>query len=333
MHQIKLKKFQDLRLVSGHPWVYSNEIESSSALAKIPAGSLVKVYSGKGDCLGIGYYNFHSLIAVRMLSRNKECKIGGEFFAEKIKAALELRDSFFDLPFYRLIHSEADGLPGLIVDRFDKILVCQITTAGMELLLDNLTEALKLLFPGSAIVLRNDTPSRSLEKLESYTKVIGDLAEEKILIENGIKYYFDPLLGQKTGWFFDQRENRKFVASLCKDKNVLDVYCYGGGFGINAKKAGAKSVTFIDSSKEALEKAALNAKLNDLDEGFIYVEAKAFDQLEKLAKEGNKFDVVVLDPSNIGAMDALQFISARVNVPFKVFIISLSVKCSITPKL
>ena len=299
MYQIKLKKFQDLRLASGHPWVYSNEVESDSALAKIPAGSLVKIYSNKGDFMGIGFYNFHSLIAVRMLSKDQECKIDTDFFVKKIKIALLLRNDFFDQSYYRLIHSEADELPGLIIDQFDKILVCQITSAGMELLLDNLKEALKILFPGSTIVLRNDTPSRSLEKLENYTRVVDDKVideAEKILIENDIKYYFDPILGQKTGWFFDQRENRKFIAGISKDKDVLDCYCYNGGFGLNAKKAGAKSVTFIDSSKEALLKVSENAKLNNLEENCSYIEAKVFDELENLEKSGMQFDVVILDP-------------------------------------
>jgi 23S rRNA (cytosine1962-C5)-methyltransferase len=298
VHLIKLKKGQDRKVNAGHPWVYSNEIESDPKLAEIPSGGLVKIANAFGNFLGFGYYNRHSLIAVRILTKKEHQEINQEFFTKKIEQALKLRADFFDKPFYRLIHSEADGLPGLVADRFDNLIVLQVTTAGMENLLEQIVAALNSLVPNLTIVLRNDVPARKLEGLQEYTKVLqGELPAENILVENGLKFNFDPINGQKTGWFFDQRENRKFIAELVKGKDILDCYCYNGGFGINAAAAGANSVTFIDSSDLAIKNVKENISLNNLSAGnFEFVNGKVFDELENLTKTGRKFQVVVLDP-------------------------------------
>ena len=297
MHLIKIKKGQDRKLSAGHPWVYSNEIEPSPNLAQIASGGLVKVVNAFDNFIGIGYYNRHSLIAVRILSRKENQEINQEFLVKKIESALKLRQDFFADPYYRLIHSEADGLAGLIVDRFDDLLVVQIATAGMENLLEQIIGAINVVFANAIIVLRNDIPTRKLEGLEEYVKVVqGELPEKNILIENGLKFYFDPINGQKTGWFFDQRENRKFVAELAKGKDVLDCYCYNGGFGISAAESGAGSVTFIDSSDAAINNVQQNIALNNLSGNFEYLGGKVFDELETIAKSGRKFQVVALDP-------------------------------------
>ncbi len=297
MQTIKIKKGQDRKVNFGHPWVYSNEIESSPSLAELPVGSIVKIVNAFDNFLGVGYYNRHSLIAVRILTKKENVEINQEFFVKKIEKALKLRQDFYSEPFYRLIHSEADGLAGLVIDRFDNLLVVQITTAGMENLTQTLVAALNQIFGSPTILLRNDVPARKLEGLQEYVKVIqGELPKENILIENDLKYYFNPIEGQKTGWFFDQRENRKFVASLVKGKDVLDCYCYNGGFGINAAKAGANSVTFIDSSELAINNVKQNIKLNELEGNFEYINGKVYDELEEIAKTGRKFQVVVLDP-------------------------------------
>ena len=165
MHIIKLKKGQDRKVNFGHPWVYSNEIESDPKLAEIPSGSLVKIANAFGNFLGIGYYNRHSLIAIRILTKKESQEINQEFFVKKIELALKLRQDFFDEPFYRLIHSEADGLAGLIIDRFDNILVLQIATAGMESLLEILVAALNQVFGQLTIVLRKDIHARKIEGL------------------------------------------------------------------------------------------------------------------------------------------------------------------------
>jgi 23S rRNA (cytosine1962-C5)-methyltransferase len=298
VYLIKLKKGQDRKVNAGHPWVYSNEIESDPKLAEIPSGSLVKIANAFENFLGFGYYNRHSLIAVRILTKKEHQEINQEFFTKKIEQALKLRADFFAEPYYRLIHSEADGLPGLVADRFNNLVVLQVTTAGMENLLEQIVAALNSLIPNLTIVLRNDVPARKLEGLQEYTKVLqGELPAENILIENGLKFNFDPINGQKTGWFFDQRENRKFIAELVKGKDMLDCYCYNGGFGINAAGAGANSVTFIDSSDLAIKNVKENISLNNLSAGnFEFVNGKVFDELENLTKTGRKFQVVVLDP-------------------------------------
>jgi len=296
LNLIKLKKGQDRKVNAGHPWVYSNEIDGVG-LAEIPSGSLVKVANAFGNFLGFGYYNRHSLIAVRILTKKEHQEINQDFLTKKIEQALKLREDFFSEPYYRLIHSEADGLAGLIIDRFDNLLVLQVSTAGMENLLDTLVVSLNTIFINPTIILRNDISTRKLEGLQEYVKVLqGELLDKNILIENGLKFHFDPINGQKTGWFFDQRENRKFVASLVKGKDMLDCYCYNGGFGINAAAAGAKSVTFIDSSDLAIKNVQENIKLNNLDGNFQFINGKVFDELERLSKIGQKFQVVVLDP-------------------------------------
>lgn len=296
-HLIKLKKGQDRKVNFGHPWVYSNEIESDPKLAEIPSGGLVKVANAFGNFVGFGYYNRHSLIAVRILTKKEHQEINQEFFTKKIEQALKLREDFFDKPYYRLVHSEADGFPGLVADRFDNLVVLQVTTAGMENLLDQIVVALNSLIPNLIIVLRNDVSARKLEGLQEYVKILqSELPTENILTENGLKFKFNPLEGQKTGWFFDQRENRKFVAELVKGKDILDCYCYNGGFGINAAKAGANSVTFIDSSELAIKNVQENILLNNLSGNFEFTCGKVFDELENLAKTGRKFQVVVLDP-------------------------------------
>lgn len=298
---IKLKKHQDIRVNSGHPWVYSNEIENDPKLAKITPGGLVKVFSNHGKYIGTGYYNHHSLIALRILSRKEDEVIDEHFFIKKIKSAISLRSQFFGLNFYRLIHSEADGLPGLVIDQFDNLLVCQISTAGMELLTEVMLAALEKLFPNTTIVLRNDTPSRRFENLDNYVKVpLGEVASSNTLVENNLKFYFDPLAGQKTGWFYDQRENRQFIANLVSsfngDCNVLDCYCYSGGFGINAKRAGASSVTFVDSSGDAISQVKSNLELNSLEQNCQYLPGEVFEKLTDLLANGKKYQLVILDP-------------------------------------
>jgi 23S rRNA (cytosine1962-C5)-methyltransferase len=297
LNSIKLKKGQDRKVNAGHPWVYSNEIDGDG-LAEIASGSLVRVANAFGNFLGYGYYNRHSLIAVRILTTKEHQEINQDFLTKKIEQALKLREDFFAEPYYRLVHSEADGLAGLIIDRFDNLLVLQVSTAGMENLLDSLVISLNTIFVSPTIILRNDISTRKLEGLQEYVKVLqGELPEKNILIENGLKFNFDPINGQKTGWFFDQRENRKFVASLVKGKDMLDCYCYNGGFGINAAEAGANSVAFIDSSELAIKNVQENIKLNNLDaKSFQFINGKVFDELENLIKVGQKFQVVVLDP-------------------------------------
>ncbi len=294
---LRIKRHHDLRISKGHPWIFSNEIENFPALKNLEKGSLIEVNINKEDLFALAYFNPHSLISARILTYNLNQKIDVEFFVEKILAAKTLREKFFDKPFYRLVHSEADFLPGLVIDRFVDIFVCQISTAGMENLSEFLIQALRKIFPNCAIIFRNDVEARRFEGLEPYIRVVkGEIADEIELEENGVKFLTNVKSGQKTGWFFDQRKNREFIGSISKNCDVLDAFCYLGGFGLNALKNGANSVTFIDSSEEVLTKLRSNISRNFAEKNTEVICKKVYDVLEDEEFQKKQFDVVVLDP-------------------------------------
>ncbi len=292
--KLKIKRHHELRIVCEHPWIFSNEIENSAQLKTVEKGSLVEVQIKRDEPFATAYFNTQSLIAARILSYDLSEKIDAAFFRKKIQAAKNLRDKFYHKPFYRLVHSEADFLPGLVIDRFDNVFSCQISTAGMEKLSEFLIEALTEIFPKCAIIFKNDIEARKLEGLELYVKTVkGEIADKIEIEENGIKFSINVKSGQKTGWFFDQRFNREFISTISKDCTVLDAFCYLGGFGFNALKGGAKSVTFVDSSAEAIE--AIKAKA----ENSVSVETiqdKVFDLFENPEFQKRQFDLVLLDP-------------------------------------
>ena len=285
------------RLVSGHPWIFSNEVAMDAAAKSLPPGSLVTVAAADGRKLGTAFFNPHSLIAGRTLSTDPDAAIDTRFFEARLRSALALRESLYDRPFYRAVHSEADNLPGLIVDRFGDVLSVQINTAGMERCLGMLMEAFDAVFAPRAVVLRNDSGVRVLEGLEKYVRVAkGEILPPIEIEEGGAHFFIDPLAGQKTGWFFDQRDNRAFMASLAKGKRVADFYSYAGGFAIRAALAGASEVRAFDSSEAALELARRAADRNGVSAICKFERAEAFAELEKLAKAGERFDVVICDP-------------------------------------
>jgi 23S rRNA (cytosine1962-C5)-methyltransferase len=294
---IKIKKGAEIRIIKGSPWIFSNEIENFSSVKNLEKGFLVKVEIRKGEPFAIAYFNPHSLIAARILSYNYWQEVDEEFFIQRITDAKHLREKFFSKPFYRLVHSEADFLPGLVIDRFDDVFSCQISTAGMEKLAPLLLSALEKIFPHSIIIFKNDVEARRLEGLEMKVEVIrGKIPEEVIIEENELKFLVNLKSGQKTGWFFDQRKNREFIGSISEDADVLDAFCYLGGFGINALNNRAKSVTFIDSSSDALEILKKNISLNKLPKNFEIINDKVFDVLESDQFQKRQFDVVNLDP-------------------------------------
>ena len=295
--KLKIKKHHEVRIVRGHPWVFSNEIENFPALKSIEKGSLIEVQIKKDEPFALAYFNPNNLIAARILSYDVAEEINEEFFVKRISAAKNLRERFFTKPFYRLIHSEADFLPGLVIDCFGDVLSCQISTAGMEKLTPLLIPALEKLFPNSAIILRNDIESRKMEGLELYVKTVkGEVADEVEIEENGLKFAIDVKGGQKTGWFFYQKQNREFIGSVSKDAEVLDAFCYLGGFGLNALKNGAKSVTFLDSSEDALARLKKNIELNAITQKVEIICDKVYDILENGSFHKRQFDVVNLDP-------------------------------------
>jgi 23S rRNA (cytosine1962-C5)-methyltransferase len=280
---------------AGAPWVFSNEIVMDPATKALAAGSIVTVQGDDGVVFGTGYFNPASLIAVRLLDPKADAAIDADFFATALKRALARREALYDAPYYRLVHAEGDGLPGLAIDRFDDLCSVQVTTAGMEKLTPVLLEALDAVIAPKTVVLRNDTPSRSLEGLGSYVRAAkGEMPERLSLIENGVRYFADIGTGQKTGWYFDQRDNHAFMARLAKGRTVLDAYCYAGGFGIAAAKSSAKDVTGIDSSQGALSLAEEAAAANGVKTRFV--KADVFEELERLAAASETFDVVIADP-------------------------------------
>lgn len=292
---IRLAKGRSKRLRTGHPWVFSNEIEMGADAKALPPGSLVTLVDAGDERLGVATFNPHSLIAARVLSRKPGDTVDSAFLAGRLRAALGLRDTLFPTPHYRLIHSEADGLPGLIVDRYGDVLAVQTNTAGMERLLPQLLDAFRQVLAPSAVVLVNDSPVRKLEGLDQHHAVaLGTLEGPVELVENGCRFVADLTGGQKTGWFFDQRDNRAFVARLARGRRVLDVYTYAGGFAVQAAMAGAAETWAVDRSEHSLALAERAADLNGVK--VTTVRAEAFAEMERLALAGERFGLVVADP-------------------------------------
>ena len=294
---IRLLPSRQKRVMEGHPWVYSNEAAMDAAAKSLAPGTIVRIAAADGRMLGAAFFNPHSLIAARMLSRDADCAIDADFLAAKLTSALALREALFDRPFYRLIHSEGDGLPGLIADRFGDVVVCQLNAAGMDRLSAELLTALDAVLAPKAVVFRNDTPARSLEGLERVVTVVkGEVSAPIAIEEGGARFFIDPLAGQKTGWFFDQRDNRAFMASLAKGRRVADFYSYTGGFAIRAALAGADEVLAFDSSEPALDLARKSADANGVAARCRFAKAEAYGEMERLGGAGERFDVVICDP-------------------------------------
>jgi 23S rRNA (cytosine1962-C5)-methyltransferase len=285
------------RAEGGHPWIYSNEIAMDAAAKSLPAGGLVTVRKPDGKGLGVATFNAHPLVSARLLTRDATQKIDRTFLARTLRRALALRERLFPEPFYRLIHAEADGLPGLVVDRFGKALVCQFNTAGMALLEADVLAALDQVLAPEIVVLRNDSSARLAEGLSNEVQVAKGNVEGPVeLIENGARFTADLLGGQKTGWFFDQRANRRFMSRLARDLRVLDLYTFAGGFAVEAALAGAREVVGIDRSEPALALAKAAAIRNGVAERCTFRRGEAFAEMERLAQEDERFDMVIADP-------------------------------------
>lgn len=292
-----LRQGGDKRASRGHPWVYANEIRMDPEAKELPPGSLVTLHRVDGKPMGLGTFNPHALIAFRFLTRNPRARINEDFFIRRFERALTLRNGLFDGPYYRLIHAEADGLPGLIVDRFGDVLAIQAGTAGMDRLLPAVLSAADGVLAPRAVILRNDGRGRALEGLEAEVRLAKGKLDGPIEIhESGLTFLADPLGGQKTGWFFDQRENRAFVASLANGSRMLDLYCYGGGFAISAAANGAESVLGIDGSETALALARAAAERNGLGRKCTFHQGDSFGELAKLDAGGERFGLVIADP-------------------------------------
>jgi 23S rRNA (cytosine1962-C5)-methyltransferase len=292
---LRLKRNEDRRLHAGHLWVFSNEVDTQqSPLVKFQPGELVRVLAYNDRALGLAYVNPKSLIAARLLETWRIPDVA--WLVSRMRAALALRERLYSKPYYRLVYGESDGLPGLVIDRFGSACVAQIGTAGMEKLKPQIQEALSQVLRCEALLFKNDSSMREMEGLPSYVDVAkGNFDPLGVVIEDGLEFRAPLVQGQKTGWFFDQAANRRALTKYVRGgSRVLDVFSYVGAWGVRAAHGGAREVLCIDSSAAALELAAANADRNAVK--LLTRKGDAFDILEDLAKQGSRFDVVVIDP-------------------------------------
>ncbi len=287
-----LRKTRETRVRGGHPWIYASEIDKTEG--ECAPGDIIDVYSCKGTMLGRALYNPRSQITLRMLTTQDE-PVDEAFFRSRLTDAWEYRKRLCDTQSCRVVYSESDFLPGLVVDKFGGVLVMQTLSLGMDMRKDMLARLLCEITGATGAYERNDVPVRRHEGLEMQTGLLlGEVPDRVEMVENGILYHVDVKHGQKTGFFLDQKQNRAAIAPLCPGARVLDCFCHNGSFALNAAKYGAKSVLGVDISEDALDVARENAARNGLDVAF---EAhNCFDFLREQTDAGEKYDLVILDP-------------------------------------
>lgn len=296
MKKVFLKKDREKLWLSGHPWIYSGAVDKIEQ--NIIPGSIVEVFNHKKEFIGYGHYNKNSKIIVRMLEHDKNVSIDANWYNQKIKQAYELRMGLnIDSNAFRLIHSESDFLPGLIIDYFNGYVILQISTLGMERDKEFIIQALINNIPNlKGIYEKSEGDGRKLEGLPEKTQILwGEIPDTIEIFEGNANFIID-LKGQKTGFYSDQRENRILLGNLSKGKNFLDVCSYTGGFSVHAMSNGANSATLIDISEDALNVAKENLKKHINVE---FIKGNIFDILRVLIKEGRKWDVVSLDPPKL----------------------------------
>ncbi len=283
------------RIENGHPWVFANEIAETEETLK--PGEIVAVFTADKKFVGKGYFNPGSQITVRLLTRDRNEEINDQFFLNRISSAWAYRQKIGYTENCRLVFGEADGLPALVIDKFNRHFVLQTLSLGMDLWKPAIVNALSEIFPSGRIYERNDVPVRTLEGLEMKKGFLTSPFDTRILIEeNGLKFEVDLDQGQKTGYFLDQHENRLIIQHIVKDAEVLGAFCYTGSFEIHAASFGAKSVLGLDISEQAIDQARANAVLNGLADKVEFRVENAFDALKKWSGENKKYDVVMLDP-------------------------------------
>ncbi len=281
---LSLRRGEDRRLRAGHPWVFSNEVDTErTPLSEFEPGEAVAVCDAEGEVIGLGYANPNSLICARLLVRGARRPIDRNLIADRLARALALRDRAFAKPFYRLVHGEGDGLPGLVLDRFGQVLVGQIGTAGMERLRPEIEAALKALIAPRALLWKNDSAVRALEGLpERVELAFGTMPDPLIVEEHDLVFAIDPVRGQKTGWYYDQRDNRRRLSPWVEGRRVLDLFCYAGAWGLLAARHGARQVLCIDDSSYAVEAVIDNALRNGLAGKVSAERGEAFEVLRAL---------------------------------------------------
>ncbi|MEW6573265.1 MAG: class I SAM-dependent rRNA methyltransferase [Bacillota bacterium] len=296
MAKVILLPGEEKRVLSGHPWVYRTEVRDVQG--GFEPGDVVEIEDARGRFIARGYANPASQIFIRLLTRRRDEAVGREFFRRRLETAGAYRAKVVrNTTAYRLVNAEADFLPALIVDRYGDYLVVQFLTLGMERFKELVVELLVELFTPRGIYERSDVSVREREGLEPFGGLLyGEVPQFVEIEENGVRFRVDLHTGQKTGFFLDQRENRRAVAALASGASVLDCFCYTGGFAVSAARGGAASVLAVDASGAALGLAQENAALNGVSERCTFREANCFDELRRLTDAGAHFDLVVLDP-------------------------------------
>ncbi len=298
LRALSLRKGEERRLLAGHLWIFSNEVDvAKTPLTGFAPGECARVESASGRPLGCAYVNPAALIAGRVYCRDATRELDAELLRARLGAALALREDLFDAPYYRLVFGEADMLPGLVVDRFGDVLAVQIGTAGMERQRDAIVDALRELVSPRGVLFKNDLPGREHEGLPRVVETaFGDVPDDGVIEENGCRFVFPLAGGQKTGWFYDMRDNRAMAAALSPGRDVLDVFSYAGGLGVACAKAGAKSATCLDASGLALSYAARAAELSGVADRVATLETDALAGLKDLRARGRRFGLVSVDP-------------------------------------
>jgi len=290
-----LYKGRGRKVESGHPWIYTDEIEEFDG--EYENGDIVEIYNFKHDFIGKGYINDKSKITIRIMTRDIDEEINEEFFRNRLKFAWDYRKKVIDTSSCRFIFGEADFLPGLTIDKFEDYYVIQSLTLGIDKYKDIIVNLLMKEYGAKGVFERSDAKVRELEGMEQTKGFLSEPFDTTVeIIENGVKFFVDIENGQKTGYFLDQKENRAAIHRLCIDADVLDCFTNTGSFALNAGVAGAKSVLGVDVSQHAVDFATMNAKLNNLDDIVKFECHNAFDVLPEWSKEGRTFDVVILDP-------------------------------------
>ena len=295
-----LKKGEGRTLKAGGPWIYDNEI--ASVMGSFADGDLVIVHDFDGYPLGRGFINTRSKIRIRMMTRNADQEVDREFLRKRVQEAWEYRKKTVDTSSCRVIFGEADFLPGIVVDKFSDVLVVESLALGIDRMKEEIIELLKECMEADGIQIRgvyerSDAKVRLQEGMERVKGFLGEPFDTKVeIVENGVKYIVDVQDGQKTGFFLDQKYNRLAIKRLCKDAKVLDCFTHTGSFALNAGIAGAGSVIGVDASQLAVDQATENARLNGLEDRVKFICRDVFELLPELEKQGEKFDVVILDP-------------------------------------
>ncbi len=297
-HLLQLKPREEKRLLAGHLWVYSNEVDTrKTPLKRFKPGQPVMIVSSTSRVIGTGYVNPGSLICARLVTRSMEHALDGVLIRQRLAQALALRQAIYPEPWYRLCFGESDGLPGLVVDRFGDYLSGQITTAGMQRFQTDIEDALEELLQPLGLIWRNDVAVRQLEGLSAENEIVmGRIPDRVEVREAGLVFQTSLTQGQKTGWFYDQTANRHRLGKYVAGADVLDLYSYLGAWGLRAAQAGARSVTCVDSSGPAVEGVWQAAEYNQLADRVEAVRADVSEWLGRAVEEGRQYDVVVLDP-------------------------------------